>query len=132
MSCDFSTLISRPEANASKTFLYLSIEKIKVILTLIPCAISSVTAGNPWIVPGTFISKFFRSTMSQSSFPCLIVAAASRAKRGSTSRETLPSISLDSLKVFENRSQASLTSSVVIFVMISSILLSLFCKISLR
>ena len=101
-------------------------------LTLIPFAINSVIAGNPSTVAGTLISKFSLSIISHSCFPCLIVAKVSRANRGSTSIETRPSTPLLVSKAVRKRSQAFLTSSVVSFVIISSMLFSLFCKISFR
>ena len=86
--------LSSPDAKASITCLYRLTEKIKVTFTLIPFAINSVIAGNPSTVAGTLISKFFRSIISHSCFPCLTVAKVSRANRGSTSIETRPSTPL--------------------------------------
>ena len=85
-----------------------------------PLAINSVIAGRPASVAGTLIIKFGRFTKLHRAFPSFIVAWVSWAKRGSTSILTRPSTPLVSEKIFENKSHAFRTSSVVSFLTISS------------
>ena len=65
--------------------------KIRVTLTLMPCAVASVIASRPSIVAGILIITLGRSTFAQSCLACAIVPAASCARPGSTSIETRPS-----------------------------------------
>ncbi len=56
-----------------------------------PAAIVSSIAGTPASVPGILTIRLGRSTRSQYSRACLMVASVSCAKAGSTSSETKPS-----------------------------------------
>ena len=58
---------------------------------LIPCAVSSSTAGAPSTVPGTLSITFGRANRCHSSFTSAMVPAVSWARPGEASRLTKPS-----------------------------------------
>jgi len=65
--------------------------KISVTLTLIPSEIAVRIAGRPSRVAGILMKRFGRSTVAHSLRADSTVACVSRAMRGSTSIDTLPS-----------------------------------------
>ena len=73
------------------TARYRSRLKMRVTLTLIPSARVAVIAGSPSTVAGILMSTLGRSTAACRAWAWSTVAEVSRASRGSTSIETLPS-----------------------------------------
>ncbi len=86
---------------------------MRVTLTLMPRAVSSVMASRPSTVAGTLIMTLGRLTVSHSIRPCSIVPWVSWASAGSTSIETRPSRPPEVLKRGRKMSQPRATSCVV-------------------
>ena len=105
---------SRPRRYASATAAYRFTEKISVTFTGTPEAIVSSTAGSPSFVPGILIITFGRPTASNSSRARAIVAFVSRARSGSTSRDTYPSSPFAASYTGRSTSAAARMSSVTI------------------